>query len=231
MKRGASHIEIVLAFVLFVAFVGFALYFFSPTDTKRLVDTTLIYAFDEIEKNTSVEVDFYNVKINENTPPTPNEVRIDLGNINANKQPYAKDIDGNKISSDKDDRYVDIDRNGKDFIYIILSEVIAPDVGIIGIHDTNYYTIASSDTRDIISERRFRELNNVYYVDYLKLKKEEFNLPARVNFGAELKFSDGLISMDRPAPEGLDVFTESRRVEVLRENGKIEFGELRVSVW
>ena len=68
VKKGISHIEIILAFVLFIGFVGFALFFFRPTDTSRLVDTSLIYTFDEIEKKAGVEVGEYVVKISDDIP-------------------------------------------------------------------------------------------------------------------------------------------------------------------
>ncbi len=232
MKRGSSHIEIILAFILFAGFIGFSLYFFSPTNTRRLVDTNLIYAFDEIRKNASVDVDFYSIKINSDTPPTPDKIKIDLGNIEENKKSYVEDIDGGKLDSYKAGQYVNIDRRDRGFVYLLLSEDIAPDEAIDGIFNSKYYTIASSNTKYILSEKRMEDLNKTYYSDYLNLKKERFNLPDRVNFGDELKFNDGtFIKMEKQIPEGLDVYSNSKRIEVIRKNNKIEFADLVVKVW
>ena len=58
-KRGLTHIEVLLSFLIFMGFVVFALYFFSPFQTSRLVDSSLDYAFREIIKNTTIEIETY----------------------------------------------------------------------------------------------------------------------------------------------------------------------------
>ena len=56
-------------------------------------------------------------------------------------------------------------------------------------------------------------------------------MPNRVNFGAVLVLSDNVIKMEREIPEGLDVFANSKRLEILRSDGTLEFGELSVKIW
>lgn len=62
-KRGARHIETILSIILFIAVVGVALTFFSPQRTDRLADNVLEYSFNEVVKNSTVEVTEVNVKV------------------------------------------------------------------------------------------------------------------------------------------------------------------------
>jgi len=68
-KRGISHIEMILSFVIFVSAVGLALYFFSPTDSSRLVESTLGYSLREIGQNTSVTLEGVSIGINHSASP------------------------------------------------------------------------------------------------------------------------------------------------------------------
>ena len=66
-KRGLSHIEVILSFFIFVSFVLFAIYFFSPSKTSRIVDSSLSYTLDEVKKNISVELESFSVILNSST--------------------------------------------------------------------------------------------------------------------------------------------------------------------
>ena len=67
-KRGIGHLEVILSFIIFIAAVGFALYFFSPTNGNRLGDSSLTYTLDEVEKNASSDILIYSVKVNNSAP-------------------------------------------------------------------------------------------------------------------------------------------------------------------
>lgn len=55
--------EIILSFVLFITFLGLAFYFFNPLGEGRLVDSTLSYAFREIENEVSTLLETYSVDV------------------------------------------------------------------------------------------------------------------------------------------------------------------------
>ena len=96
----------------------------------------------------------------------------------------------------------------------------------------DYFELGTSEFREVISEKRIRELSEVYKTNYQTLKEDDFNIPSRANFGFSLVFSENdFIKAERNIPQGLEVFAESRRVEVLREDGMIDFADLIVSVW
>ena len=243
-KRGMTHIEIVLSFVIFVVALAFALIFFSPGSGDRLIDSSLVYVLREIEKNTSHDFIVISVSINnekigddESEGDEIHVINIEIEGIeNEKMKTSAWTIDGTSLKSarlgdfvfieDGSERWVDIE-----FIMIMFNEEFEDDTVNEGVFQEEYYDIASSESKKVISERKFIELAKEYEEDYARLK-ESFNLPARVNFEFSLQFSNSeSIIAKKEIPENLEVFTEKKRVEVLRENNEVVFADLMVGVW
>lgn len=326
-KRGASHVEMIIAFVLFTGFLISALIFFSPTRTSRLVDSTLAYAFNEIQDASITRLTTYSIKIKENTEVDPPIPAPDIIPIKFPNQPYCyKDENKWCLGADTDqDGTVDaidlefvriyfgkackdipeetakticlIAYNGDQehlvdanllanvrnffggnqlnnvivkarqgerlssyrnqdnvFFKIVLSDFTKTDFAILkfslDIHEIQdsaiavqkdpsefypFFEIASSQVTNPISEKKMIILNKNYYEDYEELKgpgQNNFNLPSRTDFAFSLVFSDTeKIEATRQIPEGLDAYTESKRVEVLRTDGEIAFADLIVTIW
>ncbi|MBS3098827.1 hypothetical protein J4462_01295 [Candidatus Pacearchaeota archaeon] len=235
-KGGMSHVEMIISFILFVTAIGFALYFLSPFDSNRLVESSLTWTFREISENASILVHTFPVKVDnsENRISDILAVRIDNVNMDGMKS-RVENSSGGVLVSGVNNKIVFVRNPGwdeKDFILIKLSQDFEDgDHGLSGIVDESYYEIAYSDTKELISERRIVGLRENYLADYLMLKKN-FNLPNRVNFAFSLKFKENdEIIVQRDISSGLEVFSESRRKEILRSDGKVEFAELTVLVW
>lgn len=208
-KRGASHIEIVLSFILFAAAVSFALYFFSPVDSTRLVDSTIIYAFSEVEKSATIDLTEYGIVIDIDemkvNPPTadPSEddpVAIHLPDIGEDHKVHVVDKYNVPLPSkyDSGDEQIHIDvpedlyeAENLKFIKIYTSvEYIEDDVV-----DTNviispdYTEYASAQDREVVSLKEIGLLCDEYKSNYLKVK-DDFNLPDRIDFGFTLLITD-----------------------------------------
>ena len=228
-KRGLSHIEMIVSFLLFIGFVSVALYFFSPTNTSRLVDSTLTYSFREIENNVSVGLNIYSVKINKDNIPS---IAINIPDIDAEKKVRVEDIEGTVLPSKRDGDLVHVKLSGEKFIYIKYSRDYIPYSPVPGDGVNNIdYEIGSSSADIVVSEKRFSDLKNHYASDegYLKLKGEEFNLPNRVDFGFSLEFDDGSkIEAEKNIPAGVEVFSDIKQVPVIRKEKKSESGEIIV---
>lgn len=234
-KRGISHIEVMLSFLIFIGFVIFALYFFSPFNNARLVDSSLSYIFSEVEKNASLELDFYSVKLN--VLQSPNSIEIQINGIDINKNVRVESRSGNVIASQRigDDVRFNLDaslyQGTSGFANVAFSEDFLPFSGSVNPLIAGNYEILSSDKSSILSEKRIKILNDSYNADYNKIK-EKFNLPTRINFGFDLRFDSGeSIGVRRDIPEGIDIFSDIKRVQVLREDGGIKFADLIVRVW
>jgi hypothetical protein len=231
-KGGISHIEIILAFVIFIGAVGFGLYFFNTGDSSRLIDSVLEYSFREIERNTTLDVEVFSVKVNNSV--SGEVLAIDFPGVGGNAG--AETYDGEILNAMRagDLVYVQNDHwANTDFIYVKFCEDLDEDsVSPVALNE-ELYQIGSSETRKVISEKRFKTLNESYYADYLGLKKQgNFNLPDRADFGFSLVFGEGdKIITTKERLSNVEVFSDSKRVEVLRENRKIVFADLVVEVW
>ena len=230
-KRGASHIEMILAFVLFVSVVGFGLYFLSPINPERLTDTTMDYVYREISKNVTVGVESFSVKITEDNSPLAEEIGINVSDINGRKW-RVENTEGFEIGSSAGNGLISISNtlSGTYFILIKLSEDL-PNSLDVETKEKGTSEIASSNYEKVFSEQRIQNLNTSYYANYSGLKKE-FNIPDRTDFGFELVFTGSdFIKSERKIPNGLEVFSAVRRVEVLRSDGTIRFAELVIELW
>lgn len=232
MKRGASQVEVIIAFVLFAGFVLFALYFFSPLKSDRLYDSSLDYALREIVKNTSVEIDQRSLAINPEIIDPIVAIKISSFDKEGSKFRVLKEneeevdfwLNGNDIV---------FDRAGQRFFFVQFSEEF-PDAltsGQAGIQLAgNSFSLGTSSIKKVISEKKFLELNQTYYTNYDGLR-EQFNLPGRIDFAFGLYLEDRKIESTREIPDSINVAASNTREEILDINGKLSFGELAVRVW
>ena len=233
-KRGLGHIEAILAFVLFIGFLIFAFYFFSPfSGGNRLLDSSIDYAFREININTSIDMESYSVVINNDVNLTGSIAGIQINTGVSNARVKVEDSQGNEVSSGFSEGIVYFEKPENNFTIIRFSEDFidgGEESGTILTEEN--YSISSSERKKLVSEKKFLELNSSYYGNYLELKKY-FNLPNRVDFGFILEFSaSDRIVAERPIPENLEVISNRERVEVIRnENGDIVFADLIIMVW
>jgi hypothetical protein len=231
-KKGASHTEIILAFLMFIAAVGLALYFFSPGNGERVADTYLAYSMNEITQRTSAKVEVFSVKIN-GERITEDVIAVPFSGVNGNTQ--AATYDGSALPSYRTDNgFVHVSRGTNDwddidFITVSFSDAFDIGTQLSGKHNETYYQISTSRETEVLSEKKLRDLAAEYNSDYENLRKE-FNLKAGFSFS--LNYENGEeISAEKEVPTGLEVFSDVKRVEVLRESGKVEYADLMVSVW
>ncbi len=237
-ERGAGHIEFVTSIVLFIVIVAGAVYFLSPTRSARTIESSLEYTFNEIRSYSNVELKIDSVKImpyglTSTSGIVSVPIDADGNSVRVEKQNGDKITYGsgpNKIcfnyaESAYDGGYFATIKIGEDFTSP--SEISCPDA----VEGT--YQISSSAKRKFVSEAKIAELKSRYEGNsYLELK-EDFNLPGN-EFAFSLLFLDGEednIDASKSIPSGLEVFSNSKRVEVLREDGSSEFAELVIWVW
>ncbi len=243
-ERGISHIEVMLSFLIFIGFVVFAFYFFSPAQTSRIVESATSYAFREIIESTSTEVESYYVKMDVSDESSNSEFRkIKIPGIDNMKNVRAENKLGQFVeawregASDNINFKADSVHDGnpsEGFAIFRFSEDINPESpgsGGGGQLKDNEYSIISSDKIEFVSEKKIRALNASYYDDYEKLK-QQFNMPSSVNFEFSIVLDSGEeIEAKRERPKGVEVFSNVRRIEVLREDGSVMFADLILRIW
>lgn len=244
-KRGITHIEIILSFLIFVGFVIFALYFFSPLENSRFIESSLSYAIKEIDKRAKVNLRVYSVKLPENIP-SEDYASVDTPSIAASDSIRVEDYLGEKVNSGKSvpDKKVYFEliefyqENNAKIAYIKISDgFIFPD-SLNSQPDpveTRVAEIISSNEIELISEDKMNELKNSYDNNYKDLKTQ-FNLP-RINFVFSLNGDEGsdlekiIPDNEEKPPEDIDIYSKEERVEILRSDGRTEFANLIVKIW
>ena len=237
-KRGLNHIEMMLSFLIFIGFIIFALYFFSPFKASRLVESSASYITSELNKNLSVSIESYSVKMD--VTSISGNGGISLTGIDSSKNVRADNGKGTKISSERNGDSIDFVKSevfssnpqnafaifkfSEDFS----PESLSPDGAPLA---SDKYSIVSTESSSIISEKRILLLNSSYYQDYSGLKKH-FNLPNRVNFGFLFKFDSGeSIESQKEIQSGVEVYSNVKRVEVMRSDGSIVFADFVIRIW
>jgi hypothetical protein len=231
-KRGISHIEAILSFVVFIGFLIFAFFFFSPLTGENVLDSSLDYGFREIDDYTSIVLESYSVVID--NAVNDNVIGIEIDTDVPNTKAKVEDSQANTLSHRLEGNIIYFNRPGNNFAFILFSEDFQDGTLLdSGVQlSEEQHSISSSESKEILSENRLLGLNESYYTDYEGLKKN-FNLPNRIDFGFSVNFDngEGNINAERTIPEGLEVLSSQDRIEIIRKNGDIVFADLIVKVW
>lgn len=232
MKRGMGHVEVIISFVLFIGFLSFGLYFFNPLDNNRVLDSSLAYAFDELQKNASVDILSYTVVLN---GVVPREITLPLSRANIEGGGVrVEDTTGRSLAVSSNETGISFDREANDLVYVrygpfsSLPPTLTRPV-LLTLEEN--FSISSSEKEEVMSEIKLRELALHYTNDY-EAVKEHFNIPGRVDFSVEVPLPTGEnISLTRPVPDGFDVIVRNEREKILLAEGSLVFVDMYVAVW
>ncbi|MEM4271544.1 MAG: hypothetical protein QXD13_00395 [Candidatus Pacearchaeota archaeon] len=223
-KKGAGNVEFIISFILFVSFAAAAIYFFNPTRSVGTMENAKIYVFNEVAKNMSVDIDSYSGKTT-----CSNNVQIAISGTSG-KNARVEDYSSNLIESEKSGESICFsnDRTNK-FVTLKFSEDFE-EGDFSCINAQSCLDISSSIKNKVISEKRVIALEEAYLDNYDKAKNI-LGVPSNVDFGFVIEFLDGSKIEAVKGIPAREIFSETRRVEVLRTNGKSEFASLNVKVW
>jgi hypothetical protein len=234
-RRGASQIEFVLSFVLFLGATLFIIFAFNPVKTSLDMNPVLTQASNALFKDIFLDVEKYSVKVNPGFI-TGSSVAIDLGDIQGGLS--AEDYKGTYLGVRKgdDEVYLEVNKRKDDFVYILNSKDIIQSKG--GLGDLNYkpmynpkaYSLGAVQRLKTLSEKKLLELNKSYYSDYDALK-EKFGVPLNSDFEANFKFGDNEVKMEKSAPASVEIFSQQYRKEMLKTDGEIVFADIIVKIW
>ena|GEM_PF-6484565 len=251
-KRGISHIEVILAFIIFIAAVSGIFYFFNPAKSQSLKESTLSSLGSNLMSQESAELIEYVIDV-QKEGGNNGEKNLDVQlsgdfpqGIPEDKQVlaayygYQKTLKWN-INYQTADIYIKAEELGNAFgnnkkalLYLYLSDGIdrdktSYDVSVSGTNSE--FDFISSSTRNVLSEKKIKAIP-----EDREAFRRKFGIPKDMNFKFELKLEGNQAPIKRETesagPGANDeVFAETKRVEVLREDGKIEFADLRMDAW
>lgn len=231
-KGGIGHIEIILAFILFLTFVLFAVYLFNPITKSSANDLSAERVFNSIIENISVDVVEYSI-IPDSSLGGDLNVTFDasIGNNYALLGARVESYNGTLLKLNKIGNSLYIKGNQENFLSLRLSDDITTtnyDSNLI--NGVNKFRMASSISRKMASEVKLQVVNRTYFSNYNKLKAI-LGVPVNNDFSIELSFDDGSrVNMNRNARNG-QIFVHEERIRVLRLDGSYNFANIRVKIW
>jgi len=203
-KKGSSHLEIIISFVLFVGFSVFLMAYLQPTQQNTLQDSILFGLknkfFDSTVSNVTIAFVQKNVTSCSTAPACePTEVNGKAINISVNDcfyYVYASSEFSNTLTKCKD---------------------LSPPQN---------YTLGFLEVQIVYSNKSLYDINNMYYTDYDALKLD-LGVPTSVDFS----ISTNTYSMVRQIPDGSEVVAGTYREPVLYANGTIINQDFIVKIW
>jgi hypothetical protein len=204
-KKAASHVEIIFAFVIFVGFVFFLLYFIQPAKTDTLQEATLISLKNNFFEMSSVNLTtvLVNFSANGNNPCR----------LSSSFVPNTTDMGVISISTSK---------NG--FYYLYYSN--APNMPTMANCPNGNYSLGNINNLFVTSDSKLVDIENKYKTDYESLKSE-LGLIAGVDFSV---LSENY-SLDKKTPDQTKVIAGSYRKQVFYANGTLINKDFIVKVW
>ncbi|MEI7719360.1 MAG: hypothetical protein WCI72_05810 [archaeon] len=216
-KKGSSHLEIIISFILFVSFTLFLVLTLEPTKQNLLEDSILFGVknafFDSSTTNvTSVLVDAKNalgVCVTD-VPCFPNELNLGINKNNISSVPP------------------------KPCAYYILTstEFLTNSVTVKCSDDPNRnnYSLGYIEKQQVLSNNTLEGIKVQYYADY-NASKFRFGVPAVVDFAVISPNGFDTYSLERTIPDDAEVVSGVYRKRVLYGNGSIINQDFIVKVW
>jgi hypothetical protein len=254
-KRGSSHVEVIISFIIFISALVSIVYLFLPRTEPALLDSSLSYSYSQIIKQTEVELKQYVYEIKKSPknffdetfvydpdePPKPKNETVKI-NLPADFNPesiayrirvedsqtgnvYPSQISGNSV-------YI---QTGDDFTTPLIIEVyLSSELPVSGFNHipdlTQDLTVSSGTYYELkaSSEEMLPAASKLKTLASSNLK-ERLNLAG----STEVVFSfdsEGIVASKTPS-SSLNVYSKSQRIKYLDESGTRPYGELGVKVW
>jgi len=229
-RKGISHIEIILSFVIFAGFLIFLLAIFNPFRSYNPSSVYLNILERGIINNISSKVDFFTLRLNKNIPNCF-YFSYDMGLKNVS----AKDKDYNKVEAKSilagDKKQITVNGVG-DFYYIYGYEGFEEDnINQVckELKKVDDYTIGLSRTYDMVSFTKLLAFQERYNSDYTGLKKE---LETTQDFSFNVKDSLGNVSLSvtKNVPK-TNVFSMNAPIQIVYNNGSFKYAILNIQTW
>ncbi|MDO8516659.1 MAG: hypothetical protein Q7S33_00895 [Nanoarchaeota archaeon] len=239
-KKGVSvHLEMILAFVIFILFVTFLLAYIRPYEKKDAVsDAVLVGFYDSFKQQASVNLTTIFIR---NTDNAKKCISIaDLTTIDPYFSPgedaFVKKVSAGKLSAHVSGTSLVTSLDKNDSAYLLLSTEFTSSV----------YTCNSGGTFEagvplrklVLSRTKLTSLSNQYTADYNDLKTK-LNIPENIDYAIIVKNFDGVgsdltmdIGKDVVDSQNINVVSKSYYEELLKtEDGTLANYEVILKLW
>jgi len=237
-KGAAGHIEIIISFLIFIAFVVFLLVFINPIektkDNKHYFEITEKAIMEYLKANLTT----FSVNFEPEVLLQPDRcVCIDY-DYPANNKVVGKDDVYNRVPAITTGDYLCIELIiPKKFYRLYFSEEFTEETG--ACEGTSHYNVLSEDLYTLgvlnkyekISNKSLYSLNQAYDTNYENLRTNILNL--NNYFNIEVRTTDGVLlaygKIQEPKEE--NIIARDIPIEVINENGDTMPAIMNLQVW
>lgn len=228
-KKGDSHIEIIISFVLFFIFVGFVLIFIQPVfSSDNLPKSILTGLHDSFLRETKIDVTRVFLVADFPEDFSSECFGVDLGSLNLLGESLARTAleGGMKIDSGFSSSELSLEKVGKSYEVFFSedfsSEGFSCERGLMG----ENFEIGSVDNLSFVFEGKLGDLEGRYKNDYENLKRA-LGVPQNFDFA----ISSGDFVLERDVPENLEVYAKEYVEVFFSEDGEVKTKKFVFRVW
>ena len=242
-KKGASHIEMIISFVIFIGFIVFLFTIFNPL--KKSINPGISdLVFMNLEDNLTTKLSTVSIKLKENVVFQPGDTCFTVANIpdmdcNSERKIIVKNISrsimGARINGDNIEAALVNKEPNEQFYTIYCSHELQEYQGNfqqckqIG---NDQYILGIINERNLWSERNLMNFEREYNAKYGEIKN---NFIQKVNDFSFIitRVDDGkiLFSGDKNPPKSLNVYAKISPIDVLDKDANITKSTINVIVW
>jgi lipopolysaccharide export LptBFGC system permease protein LptF len=232
-KSGVSNVEMVLAFLIFIGAVLFTVYFLNNQINKSGKSDSIDYIYNKISEVSSENVETYSIKLNNQNL---NLFGLDLGkDFSFDEGIGVYTLAGSKVPISLSGNIIYLDANNiNDIFFVRISKSISANYTLFDSLppvNSTYYEIASRTQEKLLSEKILEELKRKYEQDYDKLKTY-LGISRDLNFGLNVVFSPfDFINLEKDISKQAEVFSNKKRIEIIRKDGSTAFADVQIKVW
>jgi len=232
-NKKASHVGIVLSFVIFISFVVFIYVVLQPTVVSENKENLVEFVKGKIVNEVSASVKSGSASVS-GDPAECVQLNNFFDSVGISGNFAASDTGGNELSAGTTGSGVEHLRivvNNEKVFRFYESEEFGEISGTSGC-DMRDYEIVNLKTENYIFESKIIELVSKYEINYSGLA-QDLSVPSANGFWFNFTGSDdvSISPEEKDTPSGTSVFSKDLNVIYLSEETTIESGKLTVSVW
>jgi len=233
-KKGMSHVEIILSFVIFVGFLIFAFSIFNPFKVSDEKEVYLNIVERGIRERTSVEFKFLSLSLDQSLKRECFYFEYNLSNIIVKNESYdfveaLSQNGGNK-------RKIYINGTGS-FFYVFsceeFDESIFSTQGCKKLKRGNY-TLGPLRRYDVTSYSKLKNFTKKYDSNYERLK-EEIGLPSSKDFSFSVRETKEpwkiILGVNKTISKQVGILARDVPMQIVYRNGTLKYALLNIEVW